>query len=109
MAENQIVYPVTFEEVCDEIGFVVKEVEKDKVIKRKINRLISFSNKYLEGAISKNYPRNDERAKQLALSVILDLYDYRDIDLKNVSNTTRKMLNDLELQLKMEMKKNGNE
>lgn len=111
MAENEKVtyVPVSIEEVCDYKGFLVEEVEKDEVVKRNIIRLINFSNLYLQGAIGKNYPTEDERAKQIALLVISDLYDYRDLDSKNISNTTRKILNDLEWQLKMEMRKNGNE
>ncbi len=111
MAEKEEVtyVPVSIEEVCDYKGFLVEEVEQDKVVKRNIIRLINFSNLYLQGAIGKNYPIEDERAKQIALLVISDLYDYRDLDSKNISNTTRKILNDLEWQLKMEMRKNGNE
>lgn len=112
MAENEISdiqYPVTLQEVCDNMGYLVDEVEKDEVVKRNINRLIKFSDIYLQGAIGNNYPKGDERAKQIALLVISDLYDYRDLDSKNIANTTRKLLNDLEWQLKMEMKKNGNE
>lgn len=112
MAENEtnkIEYPVTFQDVCDDMGYLVEEVEKDEVVKRNINRLIKFSDTYLKGAIGNNYPKEDERAKQIALLVISDLYDYRDLDSKNIANTTRKILNDLEWQLKMEMKKNGNE
>ena len=111
MAEKEEVtyVPVSIEEVCDYKGFLVEEVEEDKVIKRNIIRLINFSNLYLQGAIGKNYPTEDERAKQIALLVISDLYDYRDLDSKNISNTTRKILNDLEWQLKMEMRKNGGE
>ena len=108
MAEKEEVtyVPVSIEEVCDYKGFLVEEVEEDKVIKRNIIRLINFSNLYLQGAIGKNYPTEDERAKQIALLVISDLYDYRDLDSKN---TTRKLLNDLEWQLKTEMRNNGNE
>ncbi len=112
MAENEtnkIEYPVTLQDVCDDMGYLVEEVEKDEVVKRNINRLIKFSDTYLKGAIGNNYPKEDERAKQIALLVISDLYDYRDLDSKNIANTTRKILNDLEWQLKMEMKKNGNE
>lgn len=109
MAENDIKYAVTLQEVCDDMGYLVEEVEKDEVVKRNINRLIKFSDTYLKGAIGINYPKEDERAKQIALLVISDLYDYRDLDSKNIANTTRKILNDLEWQLKMEMKKNGNE
>lgn len=112
MAETettQTEYPVTLQDVCDDMGFLVEEVEKDVIVKRNIERLIKFSDLYLKGAIGKNYPKEDERAKQIALLVISDLYDYRDLDSKNIANTTRKLLNDLEWQLKTEMRKNGNE
>lgn len=102
-------YPVTLQEVCDDMGYLVEEVEKDEVVKRNINRLIKFSDSYLKGAIGNNYPKADERAKQIALLVISDLYDHRELDSKSISNTTRKLLNDLEWQLKTEMRKNGNE
>jgi len=112
MAETEITkteYPVTLQDVCDDMGFLVEEVEKDVIVKRNIERLIKFSDLYLKGAIGNNYPKEDERAKQIALLVISDLYDYRDLDSKNIANTTRKLLNDLEWQLKTEMRKNGNE
>lgn len=112
MAETETTkteYPVTLQDVCDDMGFLVEEVEKDVIVKRNIERLIKFSDLYLKGAIGKNYPKEDERAKQIALLVISDLYDYRDLDSKNIANTTRKLLNDLEWQLKTEMRKNGNE
>lgn len=100
--------PVTLEEVCDYLGFLVEEVEEDKVVKRNILRLIKFSNQYLKGAIGEKYPVEDERAKEIALLVISDLYEYRELDSKNISNTTKKILNDLELQLKTEIRNNGN-
>ena len=111
MAENEEIktVPVSIEEVCDYMGYLVEEVEQDQVVKRNIIRLIKFSDKYLQGAIGKLYPAEDERAKEIALLVISDLYDYRDLDSKNITNTTRKLLNDLEWQLKMEMRNNGNE
>ena len=113
MAENkqEKTIPVTIEEVCDYMGYLVEEVEAEesKIVKRNILRLIKFSDLYLQGAIGKNYPKEDERAKQIALLVISDLYDYRDLDSKNITNTTRKLLNDLEWQLKTEMRKNSDE
>lgn len=111
MAENETTtyVPVSIEEVCDFKGFLVEEVEKDAVVKRNIIRLIKFSNLYLQGAIGKNYPTDDERAKQIALLVISDLYDYRELDSKNISNTTRKILNDLEWQLKVELRNKSSE
>lgn len=112
MANNTKKYiPVSIEEVCDYMGFLTVEVEaeENQVVKRNIIRLIKFSDMYLQGAIGEKYPKEDERAKQIALLVISDLYDYRDLDSKNISNTTRKLLNDLEWQLKTEMRRNGNE
>lgn len=115
MAENEAntteeLKPVNMQEVCDYMGFLESEVQSEdgQVVKRNITRLIKFADLYLKGAIGKNYPVEDERAKQIALLVISDLYDYRDLDSKNISNTTRKLLNDLEWQLKMEMRTNGN-
>lgn len=111
MADNTNKYiPVSIEEVCDYLGYdpIEIEAEEGQTVKRNIVRLIKFSDLYLKGAIGKKYPVEDERAKQIALLVIADLYDYRDLDSKNISNTTRKLLNDLEWQLKMEMIKNGN-
>ena len=113
MANNskQKYTPVSIEEVCDHLGFdaIEVEAEENQPTKRNIIRLIKFSDMYLQGAIGKNYPKEDERAKQIALLVISDLYDYRDLDSKKITNTTRKLLNDLEWQLKTEMRKNGNE
>ncbi|MBQ9659198.1 MAG: phage gp6-like head-tail connector protein [Clostridia bacterium] len=111
MAETETTtyVPVSIEEVCDFKGFLVEEVEQDAVVKRNIIRLIKFSNLYLQGAIGKNYPTDDERAKQIALLVISDLYDYRELDSKNISNTTRKILNDLEWQLKVELRNKSSE
>ncbi len=111
MADNETTYkPVTLKEVCDYMGFLNSEVEaeENQIVKRNIERLIKFSDLYLQGAVGRNYPADDERAKQIALLVISDLYDYRDLDSKNISNTTRKLLNDLEWQLKTEMRINGN-
>ena len=117
MADNELAntdetkYAVTLEDVCDYMGYLVEEVEAEEsgTIKRNILRLIKFSDVYLKGAIGEKYPKEDERAKQIALLVISDLYDYRDLDSKNITNTTRKLLNDLEWQLKTEMRKNSDE
>ena len=112
MAEDgkQKYTPVSIEEVCDHLGLdaIEVEAEENQATKRNIIRLIKFSDMYLQGAIGKHYPSKDERAKQIALLVISDLYEYRDLDSKNISNTTRKLLNDLEWQLKTEMRNNGN-
>ena len=106
--ENKLV-PVSIAEVCDYMGFLLIEVEAEEnhTVKRNIVRLIKFADTYLKGAIGENYPIEDERAKQIALLLISDLYNNRELDSKNISNTTRKILIDLELQLKSELRRNG--
>lgn len=111
MANTKNKYPVTLEDVCDDRGYFLEEVEaeENQITKRNIERLIRFSDMYLQGAVGEDYPRDDERAKQIALLVISDLYDNRELDSKDIKGTTRKILNDLEWQLKLELiKKNGN-
>lgn len=76
----------------------------DETIENNINRLIKTADKYLEGSIGKDYPKDDERAKELALIVISDLYDNRGINEKNgVSNNVRRLVNDFSLQLRLEL------
>ncbi len=110
MANTENKYPVTLEEACTELGYFLEEVEaeENQLTKRRIERLIRFSDIYLQGAVGKNYPKEDERAKQIALFVISDLYDSRELDSKNIKGTTKKLLYDLEWQLKLELKENGN-
>lgn len=76
----------------------------DETIENNIDRLIKTADKYLEGSIGKDYPKDDERAKELALIVISDLYDSRGINEKNgVSNNVRRLVNDFSLQLRLEL------
>lgn len=76
----------------------------DETIENNIDRLIKTADKYLEGSIGKDYPKDDERAKELALIVISDLYDNRCINEKNgVSNNVRRLVNDFSLQLRLEL------
>lgn len=115
MADNELAntdetkYVVTLEEVCTHMGYLLNEIEADKIIKRSFERLIKVADLYLQGAIGKNYPATDERAKEIALLIIADLYDNREFETQKMSNTARKLVNDLEWQLKLEMRNNGNE
>lgn len=81
----------------------------DETIENNIDRLIKTADKYLEGSIGKDYPKDDERAKELALIVISDLYDNRGINEKNgVSNNVRRLVNDFSLQLRLELSRGQN-
>ena len=62
---------------------------------------MSVADSWLKGAIGENYPRNDERAKQLALFVIEDLYDRGSYSVKENKNI-EKLKNDFVMQLQCE-------
>ncbi len=90
----------TIEEVKDYLGIDYN----DDVSNRNIKKYMSVADSWLKGAIGKNYPKNDERAKQLALFVIEDLYDRGSYSVKENSNI-EKLKNDFVLQLQCEGRK----
>ena len=57
---------------------------------------------YLQGSIGKSYPKDDERARQLALLIISDLYENRGLSDK-ASPNVRRLVDDMSLQLRMEL------
>lgn len=90
----------TIEEVKDYLGIDYN----DDVSNRNIKKYMSVADSWLKGAIGENYPRNDERAKQLALFVIEDLYDRGSYSVKENKNI-EKMKNDFVMQLQCEGRK----
>lgn len=82
--------------------------EVDHVIDRTVWRLISVADSYLKGSIGENYPIDDPRTKELALIIISDLYDNRGLT-STVSGNTRKLVDDLSLQLRLELRRATNE
>lgn len=87
----------TIEEIKDYLGIDYD----DDVSNRNIKKYLSVADSWLKGAIGKNYPKNDERAKQLALFVIEDLYDRGSYSVKENKNI-EKMKNDFLMQLQCE-------
>lgn len=80
----------------------------DDMVKANIERAIKTADAYLKGSIGDNYPVNDPRAKELALLVVSDLYDNRGLT-TTVSSNTRKLVADLSLQLRLELRRGSNE
>lgn len=75
----------------------------DDMTERRIERSIRVADKFLIGALGKDYPRDDERAQELALMIIADLFDNRELSQKQAS-MYRKLAHDFELQLRLEMR-----
>ena len=90
----------TIDEIKDYLGIDYD----DDVSNRNIKKYMSVADSWLKGAIGENYPRNDERAKQLALFVIEDLYDRGSYSVKENKNI-EKMKNDFVMQLQCEGRK----
>lgn len=96
MTEN--IKVVSVEEVQAYLGI---DYSDDMVVKN-IERTINTADAYLKGSIGDTYPREDPRAKELALIIISDLYDNRGIQ-STVSGNTRRLVDDFSLQLRLEL------
>ncbi len=94
---------VTVEEVLAYIGIDYA----DNMTEKNIERMIKTADAYLKGSIGKNYPLDDPRSKELALIIVADLYDHRELS-ENVSVKTRKLVDDLSLQLRLELRGGSN-
>lgn len=90
---------VTVDEVLAYIGIDYA----DDMVEANIERMIKTADAYLRGSIGKNYPVDDPRSKELALIIVADLYDHRELS-SNVSAKTRKLVDDLSLQLRLELR-----
>ena len=79
----------------------------DDMVKVNIERAIKTADAYLKGSIGEGYPVKDPRSKELALIIISDLYDTRGLN-STVSGNTRKLVDDLSLQLRLELRRGSN-
>lgn len=91
---------VTIEEVKAYLGIDYA----DDMVNANIERAINTANAYLKGSIGNDYPTDDPRAKELALIIISDLYDNRGLQ-STISGNTRRLVDDLSLQLRLELRR----
>lgn len=94
---------ISVDEMLDYMGI---DYADDMCI-RNIKRSIKTTDAYLKGAIGKDYPVEDARAKELALVIASDFYENRSLEAP-VGNT-RKLVQDLILQLRLEKRLTANE
>lgn len=82
----------------------------DDMITSNLERSLKTADAFLMGSIGINYPKDDARAEELTLVVASELYENRGMMLSgSVSNTTRKMVDDLSLQLRLELGRGNSE
>lgn len=79
----------------------------DDMVNANISRAIKTADAYLKGSIGSDYPIEDPRSKELALLVVSDLYDNRGLS-STVSGNTRRLVDDLSLQLRLELRRGSN-
>lgn len=94
---------VTNEEVFAYLGIDYA----DDMVTKNVERLINTADAYLKGSIGDDYPVDDPRAKELALLLISDLYNDRGMT-TNAAMNTRKLIDDLSWQLRLELRRGSN-
>ena len=105
MADTENKTVLTQQDVLDYLGIDYV----DDMIKRNIDRTILTADYILRGSIGKDYPVEDPRVKELALFIDGDLYDNRGFTVAaNVSANTRKLVDDMILQLRLELRRSKN-
>jgi uncharacterized phage protein (predicted DNA packaging) len=103
MSDNIAV--VSVDEVKDYLGIDYA----DDMVTRNITRAIKTADAYLKGSIGENYPVDNPKAKELALIIVSDLYDNRGLTTSgSVTNNTRRLVDDLSLQLRLELRRSVN-
>lgn len=101
---SETIQVVSIDEVKSYLGIDYS----DDMVNKNIERVIKTADSYLKGSIGKNYPITDPRSKELALIIISDLYDNRGIN-STISGNTRRLVDDLSLQLRLELRRGSNE
>ena len=79
----------------------------DDAVTANVQRALNTAQKTLKGAIGadwETYLPDDPRADQLVLIYLDDLYSDRGVVSSKTSSTTRRLVADMELQLRMELR-----
>lgn len=95
---------VTIDEVCTYLGVDYM----DSMIEDNIQRIIKTADYILKGSIGENYPTDDPRAKELTLIIVNDLYENRYAESNTLTGNTRRLVDDMSLQLRLELRRNKN-
>lgn len=101
---NDTIQVVSVDEVLAYLGIDYS----DDMVNKNIERTIKTADAYLKGSIGENYPVEDPKSKELALIIISDLYDNRGLN-STISGNTRRLVEDLSLQLRLELRRGSNE
>lgn len=81
----------------------------DDMVNANITRAINTADSYLKGSIGTNYPTEDPRIKELALIIVDDLYSNRGSQSTNISGNCKRLVDDMSLQLRLELRRVSHE
>lgn len=101
---NETITVVSVDEVLAYLGIDYA----DDIVNINIKRVINTTDAYLKGSIGENYPIDDPRSKEIALIIASDLYENRGLT-STISGNTRKLVDDLSQQLRLELRRGSNE
>ena len=104
MSNTNTIQVVSVDEVLAYLGIDYS----DDMVNKNIERIIKTADAYLKGSIGDKYPVEDPRSKELALIIISDLYDNRGLQ-STISGNTRRLVDDLSLQLRLELRRVSDE
>lgn len=104
MSDTNTIQVVSVDEVLAYLGIDYS----DDMVNKNIERAIKTADAYLKGSIGDKYPVEDPRSKELALIIVSDLYDNRGLQ-STISGNTRRLVDDLSLQLRLELRRGSNE
>ena len=90
---------LTMETLRDHLGIDYEDPSTSRIL----SRLLSLADSYMTGALGATYPAEDERVIQAQLMICDDLFSSRGMSDK-VSGATRRLLDNLLLQVRMEMR-----
>lgn len=90
---------LTMETLRDHLGIDYEDPSTSRIL----SRLLSLADHYMIGALGEGYPAEDERVIQGQLMICDDLFSSRGVSDK-VSGATRKLLDNLLLQVRLEMR-----
>lgn len=80
---------------------------EDRATDNNLMRLSKVAEKYLVGSLGKKYPTEDARIQEIALLIIGDLFDNHSLN-DRVTGNTRKLIDDMLLQVRLEMRRANN-
>lgn len=81
----------------------------DDMVNANITRAINTADAYLKGSIGNNYPTEDPRVKELALIIVDDLYNNRGSQSTNITGNCKRLVDDMSLQLRLELRRGSHE